>query len=155
MTYEISTVDLPEQHTAVVRGHVAATGIAEFLGHVFPAVVEAVTAQGREVVGPPFSRYGDMDDAGWDVEAGFPVDGPVEDQGEVTASHLPAVHAARLVHTGSYDTVAAGWEALGAWVTDNGYAPTKAPWECYLDGPEVAAPRTLVVMPCRLPQHAS
>ena len=31
----------------------------------------------------------------------------------------------------------------------DGYVAAEPPWECYLDGPEVAEPRTAAYLPCR------
>ena len=45
--------------------------------------------------------------------------------------------------------VAAAYEAGAQWMTENGYEPAGDPWESYLDGPEVAEPRTAVFMPCQ------
>ena len=39
--------------------------------------------------------------------------------------------------------------AAEAWLVANGWEATAPPWEAYLDGPEVASPRTNVYLPCR------
>lgn len=150
-TGDVTVVDLPEQPTAVVRGRVAPDGIAGFLGEAFSAVGSVVPAQGRRFTGPPFARYWSMDETGWDLEAGFPVDAAVAPERGVVPSSLPPGRAARLVHTGPYDTVGRAWRALSDWVVDHGYAATEAPWECYLDEPGVAEPRTVIMMPCAEP----
>lgn len=148
MTYDITTSDLPEQATAVVSGHVEHDGIAGFLGQAFASVLDAVNDQSVPIVGPPFARYVESSD-GWDIEAGFPVNSPISAHGDVTPSSLPAGLAAQLVHVGTYDTVAEGWNALSSWLGDQGYVGTECPWECYLDAPDVPEPRTLIVMPCQ------
>ena len=61
---------------------------------------------------------------------------------------LPGGHAARVLHQGPYDGVAGAYEAAEKWVVENGLRPSDAPWECYLDGPDVAEPRTEVFLPC-------
>ena len=147
MTEEIALVELTEQQTAVVRDRVSHDGIADFLDRAFGTVMAAVTGSGRHVVGPPFARYMAMDESGWDIEAGFPVDGPVEGSG-VESGRLPDGSAAQVLHRGSYDSVASTWQRAEAWMVEQGYTPTAAPWESYLDGPEVAEPRTLIVLPC-------
>lgn len=147
MTEEITLVELTEQPTAVVRDRVPHDGIGDFLGRAFGSVMGAAAAGGRQVVGPPFARYRPTPDAGWDVEAGFPVDGPVEGPG-VESGRLPGGAAAQVVHRGSYDSIATTWQRAETWMAEHGYAATDAPWESYLDGPDVPEPRTLIVMPC-------
>jgi effector-binding domain-containing protein len=147
MAEEITLVELTEQHTAVVRDRVPHDGIADFLGRAFGSVMGAVAAGGRQVVGTPFARYTAMDESGWDIEAGFPVDGPVEGPG-VESGRLPGGPAVQVIHRGSYDSVATTWHRAEAWMAEHGHTATEAPWESYLDGPEVPEPRTLIVMPC-------
>ena len=117
-------------------------------GGTFEAVARAAADQGRRLTGPPFARYRTMEAAGWDLEAGFPVDAPLVAASEVEPSSLPACRAARLLHTGAYDTLGEAWNEASTWVEEHGYVATDAPWESYLDEPGVAEPRTLILMPC-------
>lgn len=151
MDDEISLVDLLAQRTAVVRGRATPETIPDFLGSAFEAVARIAPTQGLQLIGPPFARYGSMDETGWDLEAGFPVDGDLTPVDGVEGSSLPAGRAARLVHTGPYDTIGTAWRAVSDWIVDNGYAATDTPWECYLDEPGVEPPRTLILMPCGEP----
>lgn len=155
MRYDIELADLQEQHAAVVRGHVARGGIAEFLGGTFGEVMAVVGRQRLTVAGPPFGRYLPTDDGGFEVEAGFPVRGTVSPDGRVVAASLPGGPVAFTVHHGDYGSVADAYGAVGNWLTDNGFVPDGEPWERYLDGPEVASPRTEVFFPCRKvrPRH--
>jgi effector-binding domain-containing protein len=148
ITYDVKLVELPAQPVAVVRGHTTQEQIPAFLGRVFGEVLEVLAEQGVAPVGPPFGRFVPADD-GFDVEAGFPTGGSVSPTGQVEACQLPAGPAARVLHRGDYGGVAAAYQAVGAWVTSNGYVSTEPPWESYLDGPEVAEPRTIVSLPCR------
>ena len=56
--------------------------------------------------------------------------------------------ATTTLHRGGYEQVAAAYSALEQWMRDNGYEPAGAPWETYLDGPDVAEPRTVITWPC-------
>ena len=146
MEYHIERLEV--QPVAVVRAHVAVDGIPAFLAGAFAEVIEVLAAQGVEVAGPPFARYG-MGDAGFDVEAGFPTSGPVAPTGRVEVDELPGGPAIVILHRGSYDDVSADYRAGQEWLAANRWTATGAPWEAYLDGPEVAEPRTVVYMPCR------
>lgn len=145
-TYDISRADLQPQHVAVVRAHVPREGVGEFVAGAFGEVMRVVGDQGRRVVGMPFGRYHVTPD-GFDAEAGFPVDAPVERAGRVEAGELPGGPVAHLVYKGPYDGVGAAYQAAVDWVIDNGDQVAADPWECYLDEPGVAEPRTEVFVP--------
>ena len=55
---------------------------------------------------------------------------------------------ATTVHTGSYDGVVEAYRAVEEWLEIEGYRVTGAPWEFYLDAPDVPEPRTEVNFPC-------
>ncbi len=147
MGYEIHLIDLPRQPAAVVRAQVAPPDLGEFLGNAFEEVLAVAGHQGRAPAGPPFGRYVPNAD-GFEVTAGFPVDGEVSASGRVTPDALPGGTVATTLHTGAYDAVAAAYEATTAWAADHGLTPSGAPWESYLDDPDVAMPRTQVYLPC-------
>lgn len=145
-TFEISRAELPPQRVAVVRAQVPRDGIAEFLGGAFGEVMQVVGHQQRRVVGMPFGRYRVTPD-GFEVEAGFPVDAPVEREGRVEADELPGGPVAHVVYRGPYDGVGTAYEAAVSWVVDNGDQVAADPWECYLDEPGVPEPRTEIFVP--------
>jgi effector-binding domain-containing protein len=148
-TYEIQLADLQEQHVALVRGHIPVTEIPGFLGGAFAEVPAVAARQGLRLTGMPYGRYRFAPDGTLDVEAGFPVSGIVTAAGRVEPGVLPGGTVARTLHVGSYDTVAAAYEATESYLTENGYEPVGPAWECYLDEPDVKEPRTEVFMPCR------
>ena len=155
MEYEIQFSQRDEVPTAVVRQEVPVTEISAFLGGVFGEVIAAISAAGRFPAGPPFARYDFLEvpegsgPETFAVEAGFPVNAPIEPSGRVEPSLLPGGSAAVTVHEGPYQDVAAAYAALERRMADEGKRPTGAPWESYLDDPEtVPQPHTEVVWPC-------
>ena len=86
---------------------------------------------------------------GIEVEASFPTSARVEPTGRVECSSIPAGPAVQVLHRGSYGTVPSAYEAARQWLVDSDWEASGPPWEAYLDGPEVAEPRTLVHVPCR------
>jgi effector-binding domain-containing protein len=148
MRYETQFVDLQAQQAAVVRGHVRTEEIADFLGGAFGEVINVLDKQGLHPTGAPFARYSQPLDGSFDVEAGFPCSEPVSSEGRVEAAVLPGGRAARTLHVGPYGDVGAAYEAATDWLTEEGHEVAAAPWECYLDGPEVPEPRTEVFIPC-------
>jgi effector-binding domain-containing protein len=146
MEYHIER--LAAQPAAVIRAHVAVDGIPAFLARAYIEVIGVLEAQGVQVVGPPFARYG-MSDRGFDVEAGFPTDESIVPIGRVEAGELPGGPALVVLHRGVHDDIEGEVRTGQEWLAANRWTATGAPWESYLDGPEVAEPRTLVYLPCR------
>jgi effector-binding domain-containing protein len=153
MTYDVHLAEVRGRPSAVVRAHVRTDDIADFVGAAFAEVMTVLERQRLAPVGPPFSRYAVGDD-GFDVESGFPSSGAVAPSGRVVPSELPGGTVATTLHTGAYDGVGDAYAAVTTWLTEHGMAASGEPWESYLDGPEVAEPRTEVVVPCR-PAEAS
>jgi effector-binding domain-containing protein len=147
--YQIESVTLPEQPTLVVRGTIGQGQFGSFLGAAFARVSEVAQADGMYVSGPPFARLHPEPDGTFTVEAGFPVSGMLLGQGDVKAAHLPGGSALRTTHRGGYAETRNAHEALHAYASGHGMSPAGDAWEVYLDGPDVAEPRTLVVLPIR------
>jgi hypothetical protein len=75
-TPEITSAQLREQPTAVVRETVPVAGLREFFGRAYGAVVGAVQQQHVQLSGPPFALYRGTPTDVVDVEAGFPLAAP-------------------------------------------------------------------------------
>ena len=147
MEYDVTLTELSPQSAVVVHGEVPMGSIGPFIGKALEKVMTTLTQAGAFPVGPPFARY-DMHDGMFIVDAGFPCDARSIDGDGVQPMVLPAGLAATTLHRGGYDKVSAAYTALERWMRDNGYEPAGAPWETYLDGPEVSEPRTVITWPC-------
>ncbi|MEI6621540.1 MAG: GyrI-like domain-containing protein [Actinomycetes bacterium] len=148
MEYEIRIVDVEAQPAAVVRGEVGLAAIGQFVGDAFARVMQVAAAQGLAITGAPFGRFEPRGDT-FGVAAGFPVSQLPVGQDGVEPIELPAGPTAQVMHQGPYDGVSAAYRAIEEWGREHDYEASAPPWECYLDGPEVPEPRTLVVAPCR------
>ena len=146
MEYEIEVVDRQSEDTAVIRDRADHGAVGAFIATALQELLESLGTD--PVDGPPFCRI-EIDDEEFLLEVGFPVERPVEASGRIVASSLPGGLVATVMNVGPYDSVPAAYWAIEAWLGEHGYEPTGAPWESYLDGPEVPNPRTLVCMPCR------
>lgn len=147
-TGDVTMSDQAARTAATVRGHVEVAGIAAFLEAAYGELLTVLAAQDRQPSGPPFARFR-RDAGGFDVEAGFPADGPVEPVGRTAPSELPGGLVASALYRGGYDGVGETYEAIGRWLPEHGYAADGEPWESYLDGPDVPEPRTVVSFPAR------
>jgi hypothetical protein len=146
MEYQVELVERTREDTAVVCGRVPHEEVGPFIGAALGEVMAAVGAV--PIVGPPFCRL-DMTGEEFELEVGFPVAEPIKPSGRVVPSSLPGGDAATVLHTGPYEQVPAAYFAIEAWLAENEFVSAGAPWEAYLDGPEVAEPRTIVCWPCR------
>lgn len=145
-TSEITVQEHPAQPAAVVRTELPVEEIPAFLGGAFGEVIGALSAGGLSPAGPPFARYRPVD-GGFAVEAGVPSSGVVAPSGRVVATTLPGGPVATTLYRGDYGGVGAAYDAVTAWMGEHGWTPTGAPWEAYLDGPEVPEPRTVLSFP--------
>lgn len=145
--YAVECTRLPDQRTLVVRDTVATAQIPDFLGAAFALVAEVAREDGIPISGPPFARVHPEGNDTLAFEAGFPVSGVALGQGKVKASHLPGSLVLRTTHVGSYEGTPGAHEALGDFAASHGLEPAGDAWEVYLSEPDVAVPRTTVVLP--------
>lgn len=148
MEYRVERIEMERQDTAMVRDTVAHEAIPAFLSGAYGEVLDVLRAQGLEPSGPPFGCYVLAGDR-LEVEAGFPVSGPVRPEGRVVPGETPAGWVALTLYRGPYEGVPAAYAAVEQWLAEQEWEPSGPGWESYLDGPEVAQPRTVVHMPCR------
>ena len=125
-----------EQVTAVVRERVPMSELPQFFGRALHQAMAAVRAQGRHPVGPPFSLYHGMPTDAVDVEAGFPVDGPITVVDGVTPGVLPGGTVAETLHVGPYESLGETYDAVLSYVKAQGLTPSSDMWEVYLSDPE-------------------
>ncbi len=149
MTYDVHTVQIESQHAAVLSRMCTVDQVGPFLAEAFDSVLGALARAAIPVDGKPFARY-DRVDGGFRIEAGFPCPADLDLDGDVHTITLPGGTAAVTTHVGAYSDVAAAYQAIEAWLSSSGHRPTGAPWETYLDGPEVPEPRTTVTWPCTI-----
>jgi effector-binding domain-containing protein len=121
--------------TAVVRGVVPVTGLPEFFDASFRELVTTTTEQGVALLGPAFALYRGPFEETVDLEVGFPVDRPVQADGNVVASELPGGRLARVTHSGSFDGLGEAWARLAAWLREKGCSPAAQRWESYVTQP--------------------
>ena len=128
-----------QQHTAAMRMTRPVTQIGPAMGEAFPKIYHAVVSSGVEPAGMPLARYFDFGEEATTFECAIPVPGPFTATGEVQPSTVGGGEAACAVHVGPYEKIGQTWEALMAWVTEQGKAPTGPTWEVYIDDPQETA----------------
>jgi effector-binding domain-containing protein len=149
MTYVCEISNQQPQPSLSIRTHAAAQDLPLTMGRCFSEIVTYVTAKGEQLVGPAYAAYFNMDMADLDVEIGFGLASPLPGQGEIAATWLPGGEIASTIYVGPYDGVGAAYEALTAWVQEQGRQATGAAYEYYLNDPSQLnePPRTQIVFP--------
>ena len=84
--------------------------------------------------GACFTLYHDDEykERDWDLEVCEPIDADVTESRRVKVRTLPASTMACTVHNGPFATLGEAYNALGKWITDNGYHITGPCREVYL-----------------------
>lgn len=105
-------------------------------------LVTYLEARDIEALDPPYARYWQYGPDQVDIEIGIPVDAELADLDYLTPdnvigiSELPGGRVARLMHSGSYEELAAAYQRLEGYLAETGNQPSGAPWETYLVMPD-------------------
>jgi effector-binding domain-containing protein len=139
--YEVSSRHIEEQPTLVMTTKLKADQIKDWIGQAYSRTAELVGRAGLDFAGPPFARYRPLDDqySEFEIEAGFPIEGHTQGEGDIVASTLPGGAVAVVTHIGPYDQMKPAYVALMGWIDEHGARPEGAAWEVYYSDP-VAEP---------------
>lgn len=137
MSYVIATRDVPEQPVMSIRAQAAMASISEFLGRAFEELYGHAGRTGVVTIGPPFVIYHAFDPSEVDAEVCIPIVGTAEPAGRITTRVVPAATVAHTLHVGPYDKLKIAYDAITAWVAEQGLEVAGPYREHYLTGPEV------------------
>jgi AraC family transcriptional regulator len=143
MEYSISRQELKAQPVLVVRRRVPRATIAAAIGAELPKVFLDAQRRGIAIAGYPITRYLESSMGFVTLETGMRVTAYPEEwtvgggggESDVLAETLPGGPAAVTIHAGPYDQLPAAYAALEEWISTNGFRPTGAPWEAYMNDP--------------------
>lgn len=150
MAQTCELVDLQARPTLVVRTRASVERLPEVLGPAWGAIMAYAGGAGAQPVDPPFVAYHNTDMADLDVEVGMTFDQALPGEGDVRPGGISAGRAAECIHVGPYTELRRTYEALEAWIDENGLQPSGPAYEFYLDDPgdtPEAELRTRVVLP--------
>lgn len=133
---EFDITEVPEQPTAVVKAHIPMAQLKDLFDRAYGQVFAAIGKQGVQFAGPPFGYYPSKPAETVEVEVGVPVAGPFQADGDVVPGHLPGGRVVHGMHVGPYENLAQTYEALMAWVTEQGHTLAAGMWESYLSDPQ-------------------
>lgn len=129
--YDVVIKQVEEVRTASVRGMVPTPPEQGGLW----GELEGYLAMHRvRPTGACFTLYHDDEfkERDWDLEVCEPIDAEVTESRRVKVHTLPASTMACTVHNGPFTTIGEAYNAIGKWITDNGYRITGPCREVYL-----------------------
>jgi len=135
MTYEITKKQIPETPFLSMKQQTKPEGVADALASMLVPVFQFATAKGIAFAGPPTARYLSFGPGFITLEAGMPIVGTAEAEGDIRISSLPGGPVASTIHKGSYDHLNQAHEAIQTWIMENNEEENGAPWEVYITDP--------------------
>jgi effector-binding domain-containing protein len=136
MSYPIEILERPVQVAASIRTRTSVSELPVLMGQTFGKLMQYLGKIGVSPAGPPFAAYYNMDMQDLDVEIGFPVKDAVQGEGEIEPVEIPGGAYVSCLYTGPYEDFELPYNALTAWLEENGRQGTGVSYEFYLNDPE-------------------
>jgi effector-binding domain-containing protein len=153
VTYDITVEHIEPQRAAAMRGTTTPAEIGPALAQILPTIGRAIQEQEVKPAGAPFCRYFSFSPEKVELEGGIAVQSPIRPFGEVQDIELPGGEVVTTWHIGPYEKLGGAWDALRAWLAEQGREPAGPGWEVYWTDPgEVSDPndlRTQIIWPLR------
>lgn len=129
--------ELADQNVVGMRFKTDIADIGANIGKAYEALFGYLGRTGAFPSGPPVSVYYDEEykEEGMDVESCVPTMDLLPGDGDVKGHVLAGGKVASTLHAGPYDQVGKDWDALMAWISENGWRPKPGGREIYLVGP--------------------
>ena len=144
MTYKCELVDQAVQPTLSIRTTTSIKELPQELGKAYGAIGQYMGELGEQPAGAPYAAYFTFTMESMDIEIGFPVGGSLPGKGEIQSGDIPAGKVAQTMYTGPYNKIEPAYNALTAFVEQQGYEATGVAYEFYLNDPGEVAPEELL-----------
>ncbi|MCZ7539654.1 MAG: GyrI-like domain-containing protein [Anaerolineae bacterium] len=141
--YPCELQEQPARPTLSIRFRSPVQDLSTHFGRIWGSLIEYLGTLGEHPTGAPFAAYYNMDMQDLDIEAGFPVARPLPGKGEIQATEIPGGMFAICHYTGPYNQVGPAYGELTQFVQQQGYAPSGAAYEWYLNDPSAVPPQEL------------
>lgn len=139
--YEIKLKEVPNMLAITLRGFSNMQNISEDMGKFYHELWDYWVKNGLEHDGGTqcFALYhGEFNPQKIDIECGFSVKKQMPAEGRVKCREVEGQLMASTVHTGSYQTLENAYNAIFAWMNENGYEISEGPMrDVYFNDPAV------------------
>jgi len=137
--YDVRIREVLETRVRALRKQV--TSFPEEIPSLLRSLLEEIESSGEVCAGPPIILYHDeeFNPGKVDLEVAWPVM-----NSSLANKTLPAVRAAACMHVGPYDGLEHAYEAVFAWVNQNGYRAVPPYREISYNDPQTTPPEQLV-----------
>jgi len=150
LAYQIKLHDQAAQPVLSIRTRAAVGDLPQVFGAAFGAIMQYLAEHGEYPSGEPFAAYYNMDMQDLDLEIGFPVHKVLPGRDTIKPSEIPAGKQVSYLYKGPYSQLEPVYNAMAQWIEENGYTPTGAAYEFYLNNvPEENELLTRVVLPVK------
>lgn len=94
---------------------------SDFVGQSYGKISKHLENSNVMSAGEPFVCFHNMDLENLDVEAGFPIENHMEDNGEIIAKTIPSQKVVSAIDLGSYEKQDPTLEDIFNWIQKNSY----------------------------------
>jgi effector-binding domain-containing protein len=143
MTFKCEIIEREAQHTLSVRTTSAVQNLPEVLGKNYGAIMQYLGQLNKQMSGPPFVAYYNMDMQNLEIEIGIPVSNKLSDIDEIKANEIPSGKFASCFYIGPYNEISPAYETLTKFIEEKGYEATGIAYEMYLNDPCEVPPEQL------------
>ncbi len=123
-----------EQHVVYQTATTTRADFGVTLGKILPYVWGRTEEHGGHPAGPPFSRF-HTDTEPFEIDAGLPVEGPVDAGPDIESGMLPGGRHAVYTHVGVYEELPEAWSRLKVWLAEQQETAAGPGWEKYITDP--------------------
>jgi len=135
MKYKVKIKKMKARPIVSIRYKCTIPELSQKLGQTMMNVINYLGTKNIPPRGAPVAIFHETRDQQTDVEAGIPVAGPIEVEGQIKNSQTPEGKAAFTLYTGGYDKIAPAYDTITSWLQEKGIKGSGVWWEIYLSDP--------------------
>ncbi len=152
MDVKCEIIERQSQSALSIRTTTSVGKLPDFLSKAYGEIMHYLATKGMKPAGPPYAAYFNTDMKNLDVEAGFPIAGKIESNGEIVCTALPSGSVATCLFVGPYAEFEDAYEALNELIEEKGLTAVGTAYEFYLNDPKETEPEDLqteIVLPIK------